>query len=144
MDSGPSLFAGMLRKLLDGTRYCTRDEWAQICNTTTIEIAQWLNDEKVPPADILDMILDLLRESDNVPAEILQEFDELAVRPLQQISPHFEKLGVYGGHRLEDYLVSHIIKGFLCGLRCLQSKSQEEVLFKAAEHCRGLPSRTRI
>jgi tetratricopeptide (TPR) repeat protein/transcriptional regulator with XRE-family HTH domain len=84
---GLSPFAQAVRRLLDDTAYFTRPEWARFLGVSPPALSQWVNDKTLPRADLLRVILDVLRSSADIPPEPLAEFDRIASRPAQEVSP---------------------------------------------------------
>lgn len=129
-----SQFAVSLERLLDQTGLFTRDEWAQFLRISAPAISQWVNDHTIPEPDRLNMILSVLRESDDVPKEILVEFDQLALRPSVEISPHGERLDA----TLKEYMLQPLFQGFMRMYSCVPIDLKEEALYLCSETCRYL------
>ena len=82
-----SPFAAALAGLLDDTACFTRAEWARFLGVSTSDLSQWVNDETVPRADLLRMMVDVLQSSADVPEEPLAAFEQMAARPAREVSP---------------------------------------------------------
>jgi hypothetical protein len=83
-----SQFAQTLVELLDDTGFYTREEWAGFLCISPSVISQWVNDKMLPRADMLAMVLDLLRLRGGEKAkEALKRFDHIAVLPAAEVSP---------------------------------------------------------
>src|SRR5579875_954422 len=108
MTISKSPFAAVLTKLLDNTGLFTSSEWAAFLKVTPAAISQWVNDKTVPSPEILQMMVNVLRKSDDVPQAILREFDQLASRPSVEVSPHGQRLE----STLADYLLRPVLKEF--------------------------------
>jgi transcriptional regulator with XRE-family HTH domain len=129
-----SQFATALERLLDKTGLFTRDEWAQFLGISAPAISQWTNDHTIPEPDRLNMILSVLRESDGVPKEILDEFDQLALKPSLEISPHGDRLD----STLKEYMLRPLFQGFLRMYACVPPDLKKDALHRCAEICRNL------
>jgi transcriptional regulator with XRE-family HTH domain len=121
---GLSPFARAIRRLLDDTDYFTRSEWARFLGVSTSALSQWANDKTVPRADLLRIILDVLRSSAGVPPEPLADFDQIARRPAHEVSP----LGSRMLPTISDYLGRSTFLRLGNELRGLTAKQQQRVL----------------
>src|SRR5438067_7899875 len=108
-----SEFAKILRRLLDETGIFNRKEWSDFLGITPSAISQWLHDETMPRPELLRMIVGLVKSSDGVPRDVLEDFESMASKPADQVLPP--------GRRLEGsinaYLVSPVLNGFMRDLR---------------------------
>lgn len=127
-----SRFAAVLREIFDGPGFLSRDDWAKILFVTPSAISQWLADKTVPRAPTLRTIVRMARRYS--PADAQQRFDAVADEPAERVSPVGERMAPTIAH----YMVEPIRNGFLELLATLKPKSQEVVLFAAADHCRQL------
>jgi transcriptional regulator with XRE-family HTH domain len=132
-----SVFATTLTKLLDETNLFNRREWSEFLNVSQPAVSQWVNDKTIPEPDLLQMILRVLRESDGVPREPLDDFEALMVRPFADISPHGTRLDP----TLGDYLLRPLLKGFFRLYDPLPANLKREVLNEASQLCRALRGR---
>jgi transcriptional regulator with XRE-family HTH domain len=124
-------FANALRALLDESQVFTRAQWAEFLGVTEPAISQWVNDDTLPRADNLRMIIDVLQESDEVNPELLQRFRTMASRPAHEVSPHGDRLGRSVAH----YLLKPLLEGFLRNLNSIEPDKQERVLLGAMDLC---------
>jgi transcriptional regulator with XRE-family HTH domain len=130
-----SPFAVALAMLLDETCYFTRSEWARFLGVSTSAISQWVNDKTVPRADLLRIILDVLRTSDGVPPEPLKHFDEVANRPACEVSA----LGARMMPTVAEYLRRSTFASLGRDLRTLSAKQQETVLAEGSWETQASP-----
>ena len=86
---GPrSAFASSLQALLDLSGFYSRAQWARFLHVSTPAMSQWVNDRTLPRADLLGMLVDLLRVRGGAAAlEHLERFDEMAARDSGDVSP---------------------------------------------------------
>ena len=126
-----SEFAQLLRRLLDDTGIFNRSEWAEFLSVSTAAISQWVNDNTVPRPELLRMIVDLVRSVDNAPQGLLQEFETMAARPSEVVSPNGKRFG----ESVSAYLVRPLLDGFLLDLKGLKSEEQARVLLRASMLC---------
>lgn len=87
-----SRFAESLARLLDETNLFKRSQWAEFLSVTPAALSQWVNDVTIPKPDRLYMIFEVLRQSDGVPAEVLDAFRETAQARSTQVSPHGRRM----------------------------------------------------
>ncbi|MDP1027767.1 hypothetical protein Q5H91_11120 [Sphingomonas sp. KR1UV-12] len=96
-----SVFARVVRQLLDDTAFYTRVQWSQYLGISTPALSQWTNDRTVPRADLLRMVVDLLRTRGGVAAgEALVALEAIMDQPAESISP----IGTRFAPSLRDYL----------------------------------------
>lgn len=97
----PSIFARILIQLLDDANFYTRAEWGRFLGISEPAISQWVNDRTLPRADLLRMVVDVLRTRGGVAAgEGLMALDAIMDDPADMISP----LGARLGPTLRSYL----------------------------------------
>jgi transcriptional regulator with XRE-family HTH domain len=135
--SSRSPFAAALARLLDDTCYFTRSEWARFLGVSASAISQWVNDRTVPRADLLRIIIDVLRTSDGVPPEPLMHFDELANRPAAEVS----SLGARMMPTVGEYLRRSTFASLGRDLRKLSAQQQETVLAEGSWDTQSSPGR---
>ena len=83
-----SKFAIALTALLDDTKFYKRAQWAYFLRISTSAISQWLNDKTLPRADVLAMVLDLLRlRGGEGAAKALAAWDKMASESATKVSP---------------------------------------------------------
>jgi hypothetical protein len=120
-----SPFAATLARLLDKTGFYSRGEWARFLGVTPSALSQWVNDRTVPRADLLRMIVDLLRtRGGEKAAAVLAVFDDLARKPATDVSP----LGSRMSPTVHQYLSASSFIGLGRALRALPIEEQERVL----------------
>ncbi len=120
-----SPFATTLTRLLDETEFYTRAEWARFLGVTPSALSQWVNDRTVPRADLLRMIVDLLRaRGGEKAASIVTEFEDLVEKPATDVSP----LGSRMSPTIRQYLTKNSFVGLGWALRDLPIEEQERVL----------------
>lgn len=119
-----SPFALALRRLLDDTAYFTRAEWARFLGVSESALSQWVNDKTIPRADLLRVILDVLRSSANIPPEPLTEFDKISNYPAEEVSP----LGSRMVPTVSDYIRKSTFVRLGNDLRRLSPEQQQRVL----------------
>lgn len=124
-------FALLLRRLLDETDIFSRSQWAEFLNVSEAAISQWVTDKTVPRAELLRMIVELIRSVDDAPHEPLREFEKMAAKPSGIVSPNGKRFG----ESVNAYLVSPLLDGFLLDLKGLQPEKQGRVLLKASRLC---------
>lgn len=125
--SKQSLFATAIESLLDDTAFFKRVEWASFLGISESAISQWVNDRTVPRADLLRMVLDLLRtRGGQVAAKPLADFDSLCSRPAKEISP----LGSRMNPTVGDYIKKVSLVRFARELQELSNDDQQEVLIE--------------
>lgn len=84
----PSAFAVAFAGLLDCTNLFSREEWARFLSLqNSSRISEWTSDVSLPRASALRMVLDVLRESRDIPPEPLIAFEEMLDRPSVEVSP---------------------------------------------------------
>ncbi|HEV7277073.1 MAG TPA: hypothetical protein VGN80_12370 [Devosiaceae bacterium] len=75
-------------RLLDGTGFYTRAQWGQFLGVSEPALSQWVNDRTVPRADLLRMVIDVLRTRGGAAAmEALASLEEIMDEPSEKISP---------------------------------------------------------
>lgn len=119
-----SSFASALADLLDRTTLFTRAEWARFLGVSEPAISQWVNDKTIPRADVLSGILDVLRNSSDVPGAPLEAFDVVAGRPAASVSP----LGQRMLPSVADYMREGTFEQLGRGLRELPTAQRIAVL----------------
>lgn len=72
----------LIQRLLDDTGTFNRWEWAQFLSVPAETLEDWINDKAIPQASLLRMMLDALG-----PSPMKAEFDILAKKPAEEISP---------------------------------------------------------
>ncbi len=90
----PSLFAQALTCLLDESKFFeNREQWAEFLGITPAAVSQWVNDKTVPRANLLRMVVRVLRSRGGGAAQsALAKFDEMARLPSQAVSPLGERM----------------------------------------------------
>jgi hypothetical protein len=126
-----SEFATVLRRLLDETNILTRAEWSELLRVSEAAISQWVNDHTLPRPELLRKIVWVVRNSSGVPNDILEDFDDMAIKPASQVSPHSDSLRQSVGH----YLIQPLLRTFLGELSRLKPQEQEKFLLKASLMC---------
>jgi transcriptional regulator with XRE-family HTH domain/energy-coupling factor transporter ATP-binding protein EcfA2 len=121
-----SAFATGLQRLLDETGRFTRAEWARYLGVSTSALSQWVNDKTVPRADLLRIILDVLRRSAGVPSEPMAAFEDLMEQPAEEITP----LGTRMAPSVAEYLKRSTHATLAQDLRMLPPDKQQEVLLQ--------------
>jgi len=127
-----SEFAQVLRRLLDDTGMFKRNQWAELLNVSEAAISQWVTDNTVPRAELLRMVVDLVRARGRAPRELLQEFEAVAAKPGTSVSPKWKERF---GDSVNTYLVRPLLEGFLLDLKGLKADAQERVLLKSTALC---------
>ena len=83
-----SAFAHVLQQMLDETGFYTRAEWSQFLGISEPALSQWANDRTIPRADLLRMIINLLKTRGGAAAkEALTTLEALMDEPAEKISP---------------------------------------------------------
>jgi len=83
-----SIFSQVLQRLLDESGFYTRAEWSQFLGISEPALSQWVNDRTVPRADLLRMVIDLLRSRGGLSAgEGLMALEAVMDEPSDSISP---------------------------------------------------------
>jgi len=86
--STTSRFATVLQQLLDETAFYDRRGWSQFLGVSQPALSQWVNDRTVPRADLMRMVVDLLRSRGGEAAEgALAALDAIMDEPTSDISP---------------------------------------------------------
>ena len=129
-----SRFATVLRRLLDESGIYTRAEWAEFLDVRTAAISQWVHDRTIPTPENLSRIIGELRIRTDVSKELMDQFDELAVKPSVEVTPL--------GHRcrptIAHYMLQPALAGLARGLSVLSLPNQEIVVARAVAHCSEL------
>lgn len=116
-----SPFAEALRALLDDTGFLGRAGWAGLLGVSTAALSQWVNDKTLPRADLLRVVLDILRSRGGPAAEpSLKKFDALLDAPSTTISP----MGARMGADLRTFTTKRSFLDFARSLNGLDSESQ--------------------
>lgn len=124
-EAGRSPFALALTRLLDETGYFTRSEWAAFLGISTSAISQWVKDKTVPRADLLRMILNLLRSrAGGAATEPLAHFAAISLRPAQEISPLAGRIAP----SIEAYLAKPSFAAFADSLSDMAPDRQRSLL----------------
>jgi len=131
MNGAPSSFAVALRTLLDAPKVLSRSEWARLLGVSESAISQWVNDETFPKPENLRTIIDTLMHDSRVHDDVLVEFEKVAKRPLDEISPHGRRIG----SSIEGYVLQPLRERFIGALAVLPARFQEIVLRESAERC---------
>lgn len=129
-----SLFAALLRDLIEHTDIFPRSEWATTLGVTPAAISQWLNDKTVPRPRTLRSLLDVVRRYRGNDNKYLQSFLAIVDKPAHTVSP----LGGRLGSSVGGYLASPVLEGFLRQLGTLSYSIQEAVLLNAVAECERL------
>jgi hypothetical protein len=120
-----SQFAQALVGLLDDTGFYTREEWAKFLRISTSAISQWVNDKTLPRADLLAMLLDILRLRGADPAEeALKRFDRIAALPAAEVSP----LGARMAPNVASYIEANSFATLGSQLRGMSREQQRAAL----------------
>ncbi len=120
-----SRFAQALVGLLDDAGFYTREEWAEFLRISPSAISQWVNDKTLPRADLLAMVLDLLRLRGGEKAkEALKRFDHVAALPAVRVSP----LGTRMVPNVGYYMEANSFATLGSQLRGLSREQQRAVL----------------
>lgn len=127
-----SLFADALGKLIDQPGLWTRDEWNEILDLKTGEIEDWLADRRIPTPRQLCGVLSVARENSRTQKNNLKEWNEMALRPAEEVSP----LGKEFGETVRHYMVKPVFEGFMRCFSCLQPWVQEKLCYEASALCR--------
>jgi len=126
----PSEFSIVLRTLLDGTKILSRAEWARVLGVSESAISQWVNDSTFPSPENLRNIFDTLMHDSRVKDELLEEFESIAAKPLQDVSPRAASVSA---STINEYLVQPLRERFAKALAALPAWMQENVLRDATE-----------
>lgn len=133
-------FARALKGLLDETGVFSRKQWAELLDVSQSAISQWVNDRSIPQPELLRMVIDVLKDTDGVPRNILEDFQVIATASSRSVSPHGHRFG----RSVADYLVSPLRDAFMASLDALPAERKEDVLISCAslsrEVLRGLES----
>lgn len=100
----PNELASAIRQLLDHTSTFTREEWAQVLGVAHESVNAWCENDAVPAAPVLRMIIDIVRQVGFVRELPLQRFLLLRERPLSEITPLAQ---VMDAQSLSHYLRPH-------------------------------------
>lgn len=131
-----SPFAQTMRALLDDTGFFSRKEWADFLSVTPPALTQWVRDQTIPRADLLSMVVDLLRlRGGEAAREPLSAFDRLRSEPAPSISPH----GARFGASLDEYLRSSVLD-FARSLRGMTAEQQAVLIKSGANPVGGVSS----
>src|SRR3712207_1433798 len=87
-----SIFAAVIKALLDETNLFNRREWAEFLGVTESAISQWVGDKTIPRPDLLYMIVDVLEQSTDIPEAPLESFKDMARRVATEVSPHGRRM----------------------------------------------------
>lgn len=126
-----SEFASLLRQLLDETDIFVRSEWAAFLNVSEAAISQWVNDKTVPRPELLRMIVQLVMSKDDAPHNLLQEFEAMASRSANEVSPNWRRFG----QSVCAYMLRPLLEGFLLDLKGLKPEAQERILLRTSLWC---------
>ncbi|WP_034387946.1 hypothetical protein [Hellea balneolensis] len=122
-----SIFARSLKKLLDDTNYFSRNQWADFLTISTPAISQWVNDKTLPRADLVLMIVDVLKQNpDKNTIAVIEEFESLYGLPCEDISPFGSRMG----KTLSEYLADGSFFRFGRELRGLTPEQQVSLIEK--------------
>ena len=127
----PSKFVSLLRRMLDESGIFSRSEWAEYLRVSEPAISQWLNDHTMPKAEHLRKIIWTLRNKDNVPKNLITEYESLLELSAHEVTPHFNRIG----NTLGEYVISPLVQTFLMDLKRLNPTEQEKLLLLASERC---------
>jgi transcriptional regulator with XRE-family HTH domain len=120
-----SQFAQALVGLLDDVGFYTREEWAEFLRISPSAISQWVNDKTLPRADLLAMVLDLLRlRGGETAKEALKYFDHVAALPVAEVSP----LGARMAPNVASYMEANSFATLGSQLRGLSREQQHAAL----------------
>lgn len=120
-----SPFADALRALLDDTGFLSRSGWAELLGISTAALSQWVNDKTLPRADLLRIIVEVLRSRGGAAAiAAIGQFETLMDRPAADISP----VGARMGTDLRSYMARKSFLDFAHSLNGLDSDSQLHAL----------------
>jgi hypothetical protein len=128
----PSLFASVLRRLLDETGVFERREWAEFLRVSESAISQWVRGHTLPRAEYLRKVLWVLRNADDVPSEVLDDFERMAAMPAEEVAPDHSKTI---GQTVGDYVLSPLLEAFLRDLKRMDPPDRERFLLEAAAKC---------
>ncbi|MDP3727191.1 MAG: hypothetical protein Q8R35_00970 [bacterium] len=139
---GESPFAITLKKILDFEitqdtewKFLGREGWAKVLGVAPEKIDAWRRDEAVPEPEHLISILNVLYEDIRAPRELLEEFDALAAKPVEEVTPfaHDIRQRFWHVRRLRDYAVISLLRGVLGTLGMLDWWRQYQLLGKLGE-----------
>lgn len=119
-----SLFARALADLLDNTDLHGRGGWARLLGVPRDAIDRWTNDETVPRADLLRMVLDVLRSSSNIKRDPIADFELMAQEHALDVSP----LGWAMLPSVASYIERSSVAEFGRDLATLTRSQQQRVL----------------
>lgn len=124
-----SEFASSLERLLDtrlstGERAFSRAQWAKILGVTESAISRWVRGNAFPSPEHLNAVLDTLAIDIGITDEAFTEFEQIAARSIDEVSPSSQKRV---GPTLEHYLLSPMREASVALLYSLPPWVQEQV-----------------